>query len=98
VPNGARREQAFRQSLPDIGFDDVAHMPGFELRIEMLCRHHDLRHLDWLAVFIPDRDLGLRVGAEVRFFPGFACLAISLRIAWLYWIGAGIRVSVSRQA
>ena len=74
VPDGARRQPALGHGLPDIGFDDLAHMAGFERGIEMLGRDHDLRRFDRPAAFVAERHLGLRVGAELRLLAGVACV------------------------
>ena len=52
------------QGLADIGLDDVAHVLGGEVLVEVLGREHDLGRRDRLAVLVAHGDLALGVGAE----------------------------------
>ena len=53
------------ERLADVRLDDAAHLLGVPVRVEMLGRQHDLRHVGGLAVGIAHGDLALGVWAEL---------------------------------
>jgi hypothetical protein len=91
-------DPALGQDLADIGLNHGAHVVGGHVGVEMLGRQNDRGHVDGLAALVAHGELAFRVGAERRLRPDLRTSARRRRIAWAYWIGAGISSGVSSTA